>query len=70
MREGRFVKAEVAARVVFVSLPLPRPAPYFHSHSREPVLGSVHIEVHLAGRRCHLHIDLAWSRPNIPSQSP
>jgi hypothetical protein len=59
MREGRFVKAHVAAIVVFRVLALPQPAPYFHSHSCEPVLGSVHIEVHLAGRRCHLQIDLA-----------
>ena len=54
-----FVKAAVAAMVVFLSLSLPQPAPYIHSHSREPVLGSVHVEVHYAGRRCHLHIDLA-----------
>ncbi len=55
MREGHLVKADVAAMVVFlsVSLPLPRPAPYFHSHSCERVVGSVHIEVHHTGRRCH-----------------
>ena len=56
--------------VVFLFSPFPRPAPYFHSHSCEPVLGSVHVGVHHAGRRCHLHIDLALERPNIPSQSP
>jgi hypothetical protein len=30
--------------VIFLTSPLLRPAPYFHSHSCEPVLGSVHIE--------------------------
>jgi hypothetical protein len=56
MREGRLSRSLWGPMVVFVSLP--QPAPYFHSHSCEPVLGSVHIEVHHAGRRCHLHIDL------------
>jgi hypothetical protein len=59
MREGLLVKADVAAIVVFLFVPFPRPAPYFHSHSCEPVLGSVHVGVHHAVRRCHLHIDLA-----------
>jgi transposase len=59
MREGRFLKADVAAWLFSCPCLCRDLRPTSIRNSCEPVLGSVHTEVHQAGRRRHLHIDLA-----------